>query len=225
MMYRLIALTGLLIAAATPALAENPLHLEASVSASTSTVINGIVFNRPQYGAHVEGSHDQIHFGASIESAYSGNSGADHQDKYFVTYEQNLKPIHLRYEVLVKSYPGTRDGLTDHGVTYGVTASRSLAGFNVGLGVDYSDTDYTTIRKSYGMNLSLGHSLGLKMSSWLSISHHHQFGSVDYTNTNMGVYYSLSSKMGVSASINNWHAYAAWNHDRPTLSLSLSRKL
>ncbi len=222
---RAVILTFALLLPAMPALAENPLHLEASVNASTSTVINGIVFNRPQYGAHLDGAHDRFHFGASIETAYSGNSGADHQDKYFVTYQQSFKPIDVRYEVLVKSYPGTRAGLNDYGVTYGVTASRNMAGFNVGLGVDYTGEDYTTVRKSYGVNLSLGHSLGHKVSSWLSISHHHQFGSVDYTNTNMGIYYSLSSKVGVSASINDWHAYADWNHDRPTLSISVSRRL
>jgi len=216
----------LLLLPATSALAENnPLHLSASVNASTSTVINGIVFNRPQFSGNLDGWHGHTSFGVNIASAYSGNNnGTDHQDRYFVAYEQRLKPVTLKYQVTYKNYPGTRAGLTDHGVTYGVTASHGFKGLSVGLGVDYTDTDYTTIRKSYGLNLSLGHSFG-KLSSWLSVSHHHQFGSVDYTNTNMGVYYPLSPKMGMSASINNWHAYADWNHDRPTLSLSLSRRL
>ena len=202
------------------------LHLSAAVNASTSTVINGIVFNRPQFGANVEGHHGNVSFEASIASAYSGgNNGTDHQDKYIVAYYQRLKPFNLKYEVMLKTYPGTRAGLNNHGIDYAVTASHSVKGVNFGLGFDYTNKDYSTTRKSYGINLSLGHSFMSKLSGWLSVSHHHQFGSVDYTNTNMGLYYQLSSKFGVSTSINNWHAYADWNHDRPTLSISLSRKL
>ncbi len=211
---------------AAPALAENPLHLSGSISASTSTVINGIVFNRPQYSGNIGGWYGHTTFGANIASAYSGgNSGTDHQDKYFVAYEQKLAPISVKYEVTLKTYPGTRDGLTDQGIDYAVTASHPIAGVNVALGVDYTGEDYSTTRKSYGFNASLSRGLLPKLSGWLSVSHHHQFGSVDYTNTNLGLYYQLTSKLGVSTSINNWHAYAEWAHDRPTLSLSLSRRL
>ena len=212
---------------ASPCLAAdaNPLHLSASVSASTSTVINDIVFNKPQYGANLDGWYGHSSFGVNIASAYSGNNGTDHQDKYFVAYDQKLVPFDLKYQVTLKTYPGTREGLNDNGVDYAVTASQSVDGISYSFGVDYTGEDYTTTRKSYGFNVSLGHSFAPKLSGWLSISHHHQFGSVDYTNTNLGLYYSLNSKMGVSTSINNWHAYADWGRDRPSLSISLSRRL
>ena len=223
---RVTILSLMLFALATPVAAAPDLHLSASVNASTSTVINGIVFNRPQFGANLEGHHGNLSFGANIASAYSGgNNGTDHQDKYVVAYDQRLKSLNLKYQVMLKTYPGTRAGLTDHGIDYAVTASHSVKGVNFGLGVDYTDKDYATTRKSYGINLSLGHSFMPKLSGWLSVSHHHQFGSVDYTNTNLGLYYQATAKMGVSTSLNNWHAYAAWGRDRPTLSISLSRKL
>ena len=201
-------------------------HWSASVNASTSTVMNDIVLNRAQLGGRLEGRLGNLLVEGSIASAYSGgSSGTDHQDRYLVSYDQRMKPFNLRYQVTLKEYPGTRDGLNDHGIVYGVTASRKLLGLNLGLGLDYSNEDYATIRKSYGMNLSVSRSLAKGLSGWFSVSHHHQFGNVDYTNTNLGIYYQVTSKTGISTSINNWHGYARWNHDRPTLSVSLSRRL
>ena len=81
------------------------------------------------------------------------------------------------------------------------------------------------MRKAYGVNASIRRGLAKKLSGWVSLSYRKQWGSVDFLNTNVGLYYQMTDKLGLATSVNNWHAYADWNVDRPTLSVSLSRRL
>jgi hypothetical protein len=203
---------------------NQPAHWQAQISASTSGVINGIVMRKPQLAFDLSGRKNDFYFGAHSQTAES-YVGTDYENRFFVGYTQQLNPVSLRYQVTWKTYPGTPTQYTDQALDYQVTASRNLMGLNTSLGVEYTDEDYTTIRKSYGLNLSLGRSLIKKMYGWLSVSHKHNTGSVDYTNTNIGVAYQLTDKIGVSTSVNNWHAYADWAEDHPTFSISINRKL
>jgi len=201
-----------------------PVSLQASLSASTSGVINGVINRKPQLTLNLGGQKGDLNFGASAQTVDS-NIGTDYQDQFYLAYNQKLAPVSLRWQVMYKTYPGTPSPYTDQALDYQVSASRSLLGINTSVGVEYTNDDYTTIRKSYGLNLSLGRGLLKKMYGWLSISHKHNFGSVDYTNTNIGIAYQLTSKIGVSTSINDWHAYADWAEDHPSFSVSINRKL
>jgi len=203
---------------------NQPAHWQAQISASTSGVINGIVMQKPQLAFDLSGRKSDFYFGAHSQTAES-YVGTDYENHLYVGYTQQFNPVSLRYQVTWKTYPGTPSQYTDQALDYQVTASRNLLGLNTSLGVEYTDEDYTTIRKSYGLNLSLGRSLIKKMYGWLSVSHKHNTGSADYTNTNIGVAYQLTDKLGVSTSVNNWHAYADWAEDHPTFSISINRKL
>ena len=191
---------------------------------STSTVINGQVAPKPQYGVDLSGEKGRWSLQAKVATIDSW-VGADSEDRVTLSYNQPLKPFSLKYQVQYKMYPGTRAGYNATGTSYQVSASKSWHGVNYGIGAEYSDADYASIRKSYGINLSLGHSFMPKLSGWLSVAHHHQFGSADYTNTNVGLYYQVTRKIGLSTSVNLYHAYASWNVDHPTLSVGLSRRL
>ncbi len=203
---------------------QKPASLRASISLSTSAVINGVVMKRPQLGFNLSGEKAALYYGASVATV-DNNLGSDSQDQLYAGYRQSLGKISIRYQATYRSYPGTLAQFNDSGLTYQVTASRSLLGVNASLGAEYSDTDFANVRKSYGLNGSISHGLIKNMSGWLSLSYHKQWGGVDSLNTNIGLWYQMTPKLGISASVNNWHAYAAWNHDRPTLSLGISRTL
>lgn len=203
---------------------NQPANWQAQLSLSTSGVINGVINRKPQLGFDVSGRKSDLYFGAHAQTADS-NVGTDYEDRLFVGYTQKLDPVSLRWQLTYKTYPGTPAQYTDQALDYQVTASKNLLGLNTSLGVEYTNADYTTVRKSYGLNFSLGRSLLKKMYGWLSISHKHNTGSVDYTNTNIGVAYQLTDKIGVSTSINDWHAYASWAEDHPTFSIAINRKL
>lgn len=203
---------------------NQPANWQAQIALSTSGVINGVINRTPQLSASLSGRKSDLYFGANAQTADS-NIGTDSQDQLYLGYNQQLKPVALRWQLTYKTYPGTPSPYTDQALDYQVTASKNLLGLNTSLGVEYTNADYTTIRKSYGLNFSLGRGLLKKMYGWLSISHRHNTGSVDYTNTNIGVAYQLTDKLGVSTSINDWHAYASWAEDHPTFSISINRKL
>ncbi|ESQ86996.1 hypothetical protein ABAC460_21690 [Asticcacaulis sp. AC460] len=223
----------LLISFAAPAYAEDAappswwdqkIHTSASIGISTSGTINGEINRKPRLSLNLSGNKGRMTFGARHETADS-YSGTDSENRFHVAWRQDNKLANLNYQVMYKTYPGTRPGLTDEALLYQVSASRSLKGINYGLGLEYTNADYATTRKSYGLNLSVSRSFLPKLSGWLSVSHKKQWGSVDYTNANIGLYYQATPKIGVATSINNWHAYADWAVDRPTLSVSLSRRL
>lgn len=199
-------------------------HWSGAVSLTTSSVINGMVTNKPEFGLTLNGGKGKAFWGARMTTANSGN-GTDSQNSVFAGYSQPIKAYTLRYQFTHKAYPGTYDHLRDEGNIHQVTVSRNLRGVNYSAGLEYSDRDYTQVRKSYGASLSVSRGLTKKLSGWASVMHKHQVGAVDFTNVNVGVYYQLTSRIGVSTSVNNWHAYADWAEDRPTLSVALSRKL
>jgi len=203
---------------------QKPATLRASISVSTSAVINGIIMKTPQLGFNLSGEKATAFYGAGI-STVDNNLGSDSQDQVYAGFRQPLGKTTIRYQVTWRAYPGTLPQYNDSGLTYAVTASRSLFGVHTSLGADYSGRDFANVRKSYGLNGSLSHGLMKNMSGWLSLSYHKQWGGVDSLNTNIGVWYQMTPKMGLSASVNNWHAYASWNRDRPTLSVGISRTL
>ena len=222
----IVFLTGLLPVTAHAAAKPKPFQWSASLSASTSTLLNSEVIDKPQYGLTLQGHEGATSFGAELRTARAANTvGTDSEDRFYVAYSQRLKPFSLHYQVTWKLYPGTRPGLNDQGTVWQVSASRPVFGVNVSLGAEYTDEDYSTTRKSYGFDASLSRSLLPKLSGWISVQHKREWGSVDYTNTNIGLYYQATSKIGVSTSVNTWHAFAPWGRDHPTLSLSLSRRL
>ncbi len=200
------------------------IHWSASLSASTSSVLNSEVIQKPQFGFNLSGHEGATFFGAEARTARS-SLGTDSEDKFYLGYEQRLKPVSLRYEVTYKVYPGTKPGYNDSGVLWQVSASHPFFGVNCSLGADYTGEDYATTRRSYGYSASLSRGLAPKLSGWISVSHRRNWGSVDYTNTNIGLYYQLTGKIGVSTSVNTWHAFASWGRDHPSLSISLSRRL
>lgn len=211
--------------AATPdEIWNQPAKWHASVGVSTSGVINGMVFRKPQWSLDISGRKQDIYFGSTLRTVES-HIGTDSEDKFFVGYNQKLKPFTLRWQATYRIFPGTQARYTDNSLLYQVTASREVLGFNASAGAEYTDHDYSEVRKSYGVNASLSRGLLPKLSGWLSVSYRRQWGGVDYTNTNLGLYYQLTDRLGVATSVNNWHAYASWNVDRPTLSVSLSRRL
>lgn len=195
-----------------------------AISLTTSSVINGMVTNKPEFGLTLNGSKGRAFWGGRMTTANSGN-GTDSQNSLFAGYSVPVKAYELRYQFTHKAYPGTYAHLRDEGNIHQVTVSRSLKGTRYAAGLEYSDRDYTDVRRSYGASLSASRALTKKLSGWASVMHKHQVGAVDFTNVNVGVYYQLTSRIGVSTSINNWHAYADWAEDRPTLSVALSRKL
>jgi hypothetical protein len=179
---------------------------------------------KPQLGFNLSGEKAAAFYGASI-STVDNNLGSDSQDQFYAGFRQSLGRTTIRYQATWRAYPGTLPLYNASGLTWQVAASRRLLGVNASLGADYSDADFANVRKSYGLNGSLSHGLMKNMSGWLSLSYHKQWGGVDSLNTNIGVWYQMTPKMGFSASVNNWHAYASWNHDRPTLSVAISRTL
>ena len=203
---------------------QKPASLRASVNLSTSAVINGVVMKRPQLSLNLSGEKAALYYGGSLATV-DNNLGSDSQDQLYAGYRQSLGKISLRYQATYRSYPGTLAQFNDSGLMYQVTASRNLLGLNTSLGVEYSDADFANVRKSYGLNGSISRGLIKNMSGWLSLSYHKQWGGVDSLNTNIGLWYQMTPKLGLSARVNNWHAYAAWNRDRPTLSLGISRTL
>ena len=203
---------------------QKPATLRASISVSTSEVINGVIMKKPQLGFNLSGEKATTFYGASI-STVDNNLGSDSQDQFYGGFRQKLGKTTLRYQATYKTYPGTLEQYTDSGLIYQIAASREVFGIGTSLGVEYSDKDFANVRKSYGLNGSISHGLMKNMSGWLSLSYHKQWGGVDSLNTNMGIWYQMTPKMGFSASVNNWHAYASWNHDRPTLSVGISRTL
>jgi len=203
---------------------QKPATLRASISLSTSAVINGVIMKKPQLGFNLSGEKASAFYGASI-STVDNNLGSDSQNQFFGGFRQSLGKTSIRYQATYRVYPGTLPQYNDSGLTYQVTASRTLFGVGTSLGLDYSDSDFARVSKSYGVNGSLSHSLLKNMSGWLSLSYHKQRGGVDSLNTNIGIWYQMTPKMGLSASVNNWHAYASWNRDRPTLSVGISRTL
>ena len=213
-----------LVPGAACAGAPPPFHISASLSASTSTELNSEIIQKPQYGISLQGYQGPTFLGAEIRTARS-SLGTDSEDKFFVGLEQKLKPFSLRYQVTWKLYPGTKPGYNDSGLVYQVSASHPLFGVNCSLGAEYTGEDYSTTRKSYGYNVSLSRGLAPKLSGWISVQHKRNWGSVDYTNTNIGLYYQATPKIGFSTSVNTWHAFASWGRDHPSLSISLSRRL
>lgn len=200
------------------------IHWSGAISMTTSSVINGMVTNKPEFGLALNGSKGRAFWGGRMTTANSGN-GTDSQDSLFAGYTLPVKSFDLRYQFTHKAYPGTREGLRDEGNIHQMTLSRGFKGVNYAAGLEYSDRDYIQVRKSYGASLSASRGLTKKLSGWASVMHKHQIGAVDFTNVHVGVYYQLTPRIGVSTSVNNWHAYADWAEDRPTLSLALSRKL
>ena len=203
---------------------QKPATLRASISLSTSAVINGIIMKKPQLGFNLSGEKADAFYGAGI-STVDNNLGSDSQDQFYAGYRQHLGKTTIRYQANYRLYPGTLDQYTKAGLIYQVTASRTFSGIGTSLGMEYSDHDFANVRKSYGLNGSISRGLLKNMSGWLSLSYHKQWGGVDSLNTNIGLWYQMSPKMGFSASVNSWHAYASWNRDRPTLSVGISRTL
>ncbi len=203
---------------------QKPASLRASISLSTSAVINGVIMKKPQLGLNLSGEKADAFYGASI-STVDNNLGSDSQDQLYAGYRQSLGKVQIRYQASYRAYPGTLDQYTDSSLVYQVTASRSFFGVGTSLSAEYSDADFANVRKSYGVNGSVSHGLMKNMSGWMSLSYHKQWGGVDSLNTNIGLWYQVTPKMGLSASVNNWHAYASWNRDRPTLSVGISRTL
>lgn len=199
-------------------------HWSGAISLTTSSVINGMVTNKPEFGLSLNGGKGRAYWGARTTTASSGN-GTDSQNSLFAGYNLPVKSFNVRYQFTHKAYPGTYDHLRDEGNIHQVSVSRTVKGTNYAVGMDYSDRDYTQVRKSYGASLSVSRGLTKKLSGWASVLHKHQVGAVDFTNVNVGLYYQLTPRIGVSTSVNNWHAYADWAEDRPTLSVALSRKL
>ncbi len=224
MRFAAVVLGVLLLPGMARAADKTGFNWSASLSASTSTTLNSEIIQKPQYGFSLSGHKGTIALGADIRTARS-SIGTDSEDKFYARAEQKLKPFDLHYEVTYRVYPGTLPGYHDSGLTYSVSASRSFLGVSCSLGADYTGEDYSTTRKAVGYSVSLGRGLAPKLSGWISVAHKRQWGSVDYTNTNIGVYYQATSKIGVSTSVNTWHAFAPWGRDHPSLSVSLSRRL
>ncbi len=222
----IVFLGALAPAAAHAADTSKPFQWSASFSASTSTLLNSEVIDKPQYGLTLQGRQGATLLGAEFHTANASPSiGTDSEDKVYLAYDQHLKPLDLRYQVTWKTYPGTRRGLNNQGTVWQVSASHRFFGVSVSLGTEYTDADYSTTRKSYAVDATLSRGLLPGLSGWISLQHKRQLGSVDFTNTNIGLYYQATPKIGFSTSVNTWHGFAPWGRDHPSLSVSLSRRL